>query len=231
MKRYEAIFFDLDHTLWDFEKNSYATLKELVDKYQIHTVAGFEFESFYYNFKNSNRHLWSLYDKNLISQQELRHQRVHLTFAGLDVDINKYYEAFSTEYIHLCSTKGELIEHSIELLEHVFDRYKLLILTNGFEKVQYTKMITSNIFHYFDHVITTEDMNAKKPEPVFFEYALKKAGLKAENVIMVGDTLETDVLGALNAGIDAVYYNPDKTPHKHAVTHEVHSLKELLKLL
>lgn len=230
MKRYEAIFFDLDHTLWDFEKNSYKTLVELADKYNLHAIAGFEIESFYTNFKHSNRHLWALYDQNLITQHQLRQQRVEYTFKGLDVDINKYYEAFTTEYIQLCSTKGELIDHAVELLEHVFDRYKLLILTNGFEKVQYTKMITSNIFHYFDHVITTEDMDAKKPEPVFFEYALNKAGVKAENAIMVGDTLPTDILGALNAGIDAVYYNPDKIPHQHAITHEVHSLKELLKL-
>ncbi len=230
MKKYSHIFFDLDHTLWDFDKNSREALAELVDKYKIHKANGFEFESFLERFKKANLEMWALYTKDLINAEELRRKRLDLAFENVDIHLEPIYERFSADYISCCSTKGHLLDNAREVLESLHERYSLYILTNGFEKVQYTKLITSNIFHYFDEVFTTADTNGiKKPNPLFFEYAIQKAGGRTKQLIMVGDTLDVDIHGAQESGLDTVYFNPDATPHSTPdITYEIKNLSELL---
>ena len=201
------VFFDLDHTLWDFEKNS-ALAFEAVFKMQDIAVDMAEFLKYYVPI---NREYWERYRKDEISQKQLRYGRLKDSFDLINYTISDdLVELLSVEYIHYLPKFNHLFDGTIEILDYLKPKYNLHIITNGFAEIQGNKLDNSYISHYFKTITNSEMAGVKKPNALIFDYALKLANTKKENSIMIGDCIEADVQGALDAGLDAVFFNENK---------------------
>tara|TARA_B110000091_G_scaffold187271_1_gene208383 strand:+ start:253 stop:936 length:684 start_codon:yes stop_codon:yes gene_type:complete len=200
----QHVFFDLDHTLWDFEKNSDLAFKKVFGKQNI-TI---DLNSFLTVYKPLNLQYWKLYREEKISKDELRYGRLKNTFDAINYSISDdLIDVIAVEYIDSLPDFNHLFEYTFEILEYLKDKYQLHIITNGFEEIQIKKMESSNILHYFNSVITSESVGVKKPNPKVFYHALEVANAKKENSIMIGDNIEADVLGAINIGMQAIHCN------------------------
>ena len=230
-KEYKHLFFDLDHTLWDFDKNSELTLRQLHAEYDLPKRGITDFDAFLAQYVIHNDKLWDRFRKGFIKRDELRWKRMWLTLLDFRIGDTALAHELSTAYLEILPTKGALIPHAKELLDHCKDRYTLHMITNGFETTQWLKMQYSGIRSYFSEVITSEKSNSLKPHREIFDYALRSTGALAEHSIMIGDALEIDILGAINAGWDQVYFNPLKKAHDRQPTYEVHELAELMDIL
>jgi putative hydrolase of the HAD superfamily len=221
------VFFDLDHTLWDFEKNS-ALAFEMVFKMQDLDVNMAEFLGFYVPI---NRQYWERYRKDEISQKELRYGRLKDSFDLINYDIsNDLVDLLSVEYINYLPKFNHLYDGTIEILDYLQPKYNLHIITNGFAEIQENKLNNSYISHYFKSVTNSEMAGVKKPNPLIFNYALNLAKAKKENSIMIGDCIEADVQGALDAGLDAVFFNENNVSVANTIK-QVNHLLELKKYL
>jgi YjjG family noncanonical pyrimidine nucleotidase len=217
------VFFDLDHTLWDFEKNS-ALAFETVFKQQNLDIDMSEFLPIYIPM---NREYWERYRKDEISQKELRFGRLKDTFDLLKFNIDdNLIVVLSEQYIRYLPTFNHLFDGTIEILEYLKMKYNLHIITNGFAEVQDNKLNNSYITHYFKTITNSEMAGVKKPNSLIFEFALDLAKAKKENSIMIGDCMEADVQGALDAGLDAIFFNENKT----FVTENIKQVNHLLEL-
>jgi len=225
------IFFDLDHTLWDFEKNSEEAMNEIITKCQKDCEFNFTIKEFMYIYKPINELMWKLYRENKISKEKMRIRRFSdaLIFFGI-IDI-KLAEYMADEYIKISPQKTNLFPHTIDTLKYLSKKYKLHIITNGFNEVQFTKIKLSNIEIYFDKIITSEDIGVKKPDPIIFSYSLEKANAKAHESIMIGDNYEVDIMGAINSNIKAIYFNMAKKRDLHKHASQITNLQELMVLL
>lgn len=231
-KKYTHIFFDLDHTLWDFEKNSNETLLELVRHFKISDIHSFDENQFLEKFHKANYILWDQFNADKISAEELRNMRFQMAFDHHLEDVKHLINEFNQAYINTCPHKGYLIPYAKEVLENLYSKYyKLFILTNGFEHIQLTKLITSNIFHYFDEVYSVKDIGFKKPNPEYFNFVLKEQNIDPSSCIMIGDSLEIDVLAAMNVGIDGVWYNPTNNYAPQSPTYIINDLRELFTIV
>ena len=198
------IFFDLDHTLWDFDKNSALTFDKI---FKLHNV-NVDIKSFLNVYEPINLNYWRLYRNEEIEKENLRYGRLKDSFDELSFNIDdELIYLLSEEYIVHLTTFNHLFEGTIEILEYLQSKYELHIITNGFDEAQYKKMRSSQITHYLKTVTNAELAGVKKPNPIIFDYALKAAKAKPNESIMIGDSLEADVLGALNVGYDAIFFN------------------------
>jgi YjjG family noncanonical pyrimidine nucleotidase len=221
------VFFDLDHTLWDFEKNS-ALAFETVFKMQDVAVDMKEFLQFYVPI---NREYWERYRKDEITQKELRYGRLKDTFDLIKYTISDdLVELLSVEYIYYLPKYNHLFEGTIEILDYLKPKYNLHIITNGFAEIQENKLNNSYITHYFKSITNSEMAGVKKPNSLIFDYALNLAKAKKENSIMIGDCIEADVQGALDAGLDAIFFNESNAIVKTNIK-QVNHLLELKKYL
>ena len=190
------VFFDLDHTLWDFDKNSELAFEDIFNR----NHPGIETKEFIKKFVPINQACWKLYQYDKITHTELRYNRLRHSFDALDYVISdEQIECVSREYIQLLPENNHLFDGAFEVLDYLSQKYKLHIITNGFAEVQHRKLCNSNIGSYFQTITNSEMAGVKKPNPIIFEYALDLAKAKKENSIMIGDCLEADVQGALNA--------------------------------
>lgn len=202
----QHIFFDLDHTLWDFEKNSELALQKVFKKQNI-TI---DLTSFLQVYKPINLEFWRLFRNEQVTKSELRYGRLKKTFDALGYAISdNLIHTIANEYIEFLPHFNYLFDGTFEILEYLKAKYKLHIITNGFEKVQLEKLKNSKILDYFNVVVTSESVGVKKPNPKVFNYALGLANAKKEQSIMIGDSVEADVLGALNVGMQAIHCNFD----------------------
>jgi putative hydrolase of the HAD superfamily len=229
-REYKCIFFDLDHTLWDYECNAREMLAELHVAHNL-LDRGIAFEDFHRSFSQVNFELWQLYDTGLINNDVIRTQRFKKVLAHFQVDDEKLNDALSHEYLYGCPKKSNLIPHAKEVLDYLAQHYSLTVVTNGFEEIQAIKLLSGNITHYFDHVITSQKAGHKKPAREIFDYALSVNGLRCDQVVMIGDNLITDIGGAKNASIDTIFYNPGALVHSQQVKHEIRCLSELQTIL
>lgn len=229
--RYKHIFFDLDRTLWDFETNSYETLKELFQLYSLHNFGIKSHDEFVRIYEWNNNELWKLYVENKISQQYLRNERFQRTLLYFGIDNPHLSEKLGADYIEICPKKNRLVPFAFESLNYLKERYLLHIITNGFEQTQLIKLANANLLVYFQQIITSEKAGAKKPNPLIFYKALELAQANAKESIYVGDNLEVDILGCQQIGIDGVYFNPQKISHTELPKFEIASLSELTRIL
>lgn len=227
---YKSIFFDLDHTLWDYECNSRETLFELHQSYNLQH-RGIAFEDFHQHFRTINAELWNLYDRGLIDNTVIRDGRFKKILAHFKVDEEKLSADLSYEYLHGCPRKCKLVPYAMEALEYLSDRYTLTLVTNGFEEIQSVKLSSGKITHFFEHVITSQKAGFKKPAREIFDYALSMNKLQCHEAIMIGDNLLTDIAGAQNACIDTIFFNPEGLAHTESVNHEIACLSELRNIL
>jgi putative hydrolase of the HAD superfamily len=227
-KKFSCIFFDLDHTLWDFEKNSEETLLELFNEHALAEKGVTSFKDFHHQFKKINAELWHLYDHGRITSEVIREQRFKQILAAFNVHNQDLIQELSYQYLHTCPKKGHVIPGAIETLEYLQRcGYPLSIITNGFEEIQHMKLTSGKLTSYFSNVITSQQAGHKKPAREIFDYAMEINEVQAHEAIMIGDNLLTDIAGARNASIDTVYFNPDKVTHNEEVTLEIHQLSDL----
>ena len=227
IKNIKDVFFDLDHTLWDFDKNSEMTFENIFQR----DHPTIETKVFIEKYVPINQACWKLFQYDKISHQELRYNRLKHSFDAIDYAISdEQIERIAEEYIDLLPDNNHLFDGAFEILDYLNENYKLHIITNGFADVQQRKIKNSKLYDYF-HTITNSDMaGVKKPNPIIFEYALDLAKAKKENSVMIGDSLDADVQGALDMGLDAIFFNESKA-QVSADIKQVNHLLELKKYL
>lgn len=226
--KYAHIFFDLDHTLWDFDTNSRHTLKEIHGCFELHTRGVHDFDLFHKNYLTHNEVLWERYRNGFIKVDELRWKRMWQTLIDFKIGDEDLAKEMGIKFLELLPTRNILFPDTIEVLEYLTDKgYQLHLITNGFEHTQHCKLKNSGISKYFREVITSEGSNSLKPKKEIFEYALMRTKAFPENSIMIGDSVEVDILGALNAGMDQVFVNHLRASCEMKPTYTVYCLKEL----
>lgn len=223
----KAVFFDLDHTLWDFEKNSALAFEVILEKQKV----GVSHAGFNEVYSAINAKYWKQYRDGEISQMELRYGRLRDSFDILGHKIDdEQLHLVSEEYIRLLPLNNHLFEGAIEILEYLKPKYSLHIITNGPDKVQELKLKNANIEHYFATITNSEMSGYKKPAAGIFEYALKAANAEKSTSIMIGDCIEADVQGAISCGLDAIYFNEHKL-EAHSSIVQINRLLELKNML
>ncbi len=228
--RYKHIFFDLDHTLWDFEANSRNTLKILFEeKLKNHH---FSFDSFFKTYEKVNAICWKQYREGTMKKEILRVKRFADTFLEFGINDEDLGNYFADQYLEISPYQTQLFPGTISLLDYLKEKnYTLHIITNGFLEVQTIKITACNLQHYFEQIVISEQLKFNKPHPSVFQYAMKKAQAVPHNSLMVGDNLEVDILGAKNVGMDGVFFNPKMNLHQETVKFEVNSLEEIKSIL
>ena len=230
--KYKHLFFDLDHTLWDFEANSRQTLEELYDAYKLALKGVHDFDLFHKNYLVHNDKLWDRYRNGQVKVDELRWKRMWLSLLDFKIADEPLAKEMGVHFLDLLPTRKILFPDTFEILDYLTEKkYQLHLITNGFEKTQHSKLKYSGLDKYFIEMITSEGSNSLKPHKEIFDFAFTKTGAKPEESIMIGDAIEVDILGAVNAGIDQVHVNHlTKEPmlvNNILPTYTVYSLKEL----
>ncbi|MFI5220383.1 MAG: YjjG family noncanonical pyrimidine nucleotidase [Bacteroidia bacterium] len=224
---YKHLFFDLDHTLWDFEKNSRETLLDLYQKHELKVKGISSAEDFISKYFEINYRMWDLYHKNEIDRTTLRSIRFEKTFSHFNVDDEQLIKTFPDEYLEILPTKKNLFPDATDVLDYLKTKYNLHLITNGFEHVQWAKLNSSGLQKYFSEIIISDKTGFKKPDKEIFDFALTSVNAKAEECIMIGDDIEADIKGAINAGWDIIFFNPTGKRHNEKVTYEIKKLSEL----
>lgn len=226
MSKYKHLFFDLDHTLWDFETNSLNTLLELFDKYRL--ASSFtSFDDFYGRYQKHNQMLWVNYREGKVTKEQLNFDRFHTPFNQVGITDETIAQNFGRDYITISPTKTALMPHAIEVLEMLKQRHTLHVITNGFKEVQFVKLKNSKLHGYFSKIFISETIGASKPKRAFFEYAVKSANARKKESLVIGDNLDTDIAGAIDFGLDYVYFNANKVAHNRQFMNEIHDLKDI----
>ncbi|MBI5858990.1 MAG: noncanonical pyrimidine nucleotidase, YjjG family [Sphingobacteriales bacterium] len=225
---YKHLFFDLDHTLWDFEANSRQTLEELYETMQLQAKGIDDFDLFHKNYLAHNEKLWDRYRNGFIKVDELRWKRMWLSLLDFKIVNEPLAREMGIVFLDLLPTRKILFPYTTEILDYLLDKkYILHLITNGFEKTQHSKLKNSGLDKYFTEVITSEASNSLKPHKEIFEFAFQKTGAAQKESIMIGDSIEVDIQGAINAGIDQVFVNHLNIETAIEPTYTVSSLKEL----
>lgn len=226
--KYRHLFFDLDHTLWDFEANAKATLAGLYKTLELRERGVNDFELFYRNYLDHNERLWERYRNGFIKQEDLRIKRMRQSLLDFKIADENLAQAMSVQFLDMLPTRTILFPYAKEILTYLTDKgYELHLITNGFEKTQHKKLQYSGLNLFFKEVITSEGSGSLKPNKEIFEYAFQKTNALPTESIMLGDTLDVDIQGAMNAGIDQVFINHHRISSHIQPTYMVHSLKEL----
>ncbi|KAA0990258.1 YjjG family noncanonical pyrimidine nucleotidase [Dyadobacter aurulentus] len=230
--KYKHIFFDLDHTLWDFEKNSSESLEEIFHRLALQQQGIQSMEAFIACFLKINTSLWDAFDRGQLHHTYIRQERFKLVFAELGVQCPENHEEIGEMYLRALPDKKHLLEGALELLTYAQAAgYRMHIITNGFNEIQVRKITSSQISHFFDNMITFDTANAKKPDRQIFEYAMETANTSPEECVMVGDNWVADIMGAKQVGIDTVYLNPAGLQFDELPTYDIRRLEELLLIL
>ncbi|WP_010251402.1 YjjG family noncanonical pyrimidine nucleotidase [Myroides injenensis] len=217
------IFFDLDHTLWDFEKNSALAFEQVLTEMKL----PFSIDDFLNYYVDINAEYWDKYSLNQVTQEELRVGRIRDTFNHLNYSTSiEEILNVGDNYLTYLPNYNYLFDGAVDLLEYLQDKYRLHIITNGFDKVQHKKISNSGIEKFFLTVTNSENAGVKKPDPGIFNYALKSAHVPVERTVMIGDNLLADVEGAMNVGMDVIYYNE----HSKKVSEDIVQVKQLVEI-
>ena len=221
------VFFDLDHTLWDFDKNSKLAYKRVFKQFEI----DIEFERFIKIYEPINLEYWKKYREERVTKEVLRRGRLIDSFKMF----NKKYttliiDKLADAYIEELPLDNHLFDGTLHILDYLTKKYKLHIITNGFEEVQYKKLKNSGIFHYFSTVTTSEEVGLKKPNPIVFLKALEKASTNPNDSVMIGDSFEADILGAKNIGMETIFFNyrNEKIPNGYKIINALSEIKSYL---
>ncbi len=221
------IFFDLDHTLWDYNRNCEEALIEIFEIYELNKFGIESPEKLIKQFHIENNRLWDLYDSRQITAAELRHRRFRDVFTAFDIENHTICDQLHESYMEISPNKPYLLPNAKEILEYLKPKYRLFIITNGIASIQSKKMRASGIEKYFEAVICSEKANARKPEKEIFQYALNLANTTAGEAVMIGDNFEVDILGAKLMGIDSIYFSPQ---NKDSTLCDVNTISQLNQL-
>jgi putative hydrolase of the HAD superfamily len=228
MRQYKHLFFDLDHTLWDFDANAREALTELYAHFELNRKVQAPFTEFYTKYLHHNQILWDSYHKGKITQDELKWKRMWRTLLDFRIGDEPLARELSSTFLEILPTKKILFPYTRQILDYLRDKkYGMHLITNGFENTQWSKLKHSGLTAYFTHVVTSEASNSIKPNAAIFEFAMQKAGASILDSIMIGDNPEADIQGAINAGMDSVFVNHVNLVTELKPTFTVYHLKEL----
>lgn len=224
------LLFDLDHTLWDFEKNSEETLRELYLECGLNQF--FKSETHFFEIYHPvNNSLWDAYGKSQIDRNTVKFDRFSRTLNAVGIQDTKLVQFLAEEYVLRSPCKTHLIPGALAVLEKFSKRYTIVIVTNGFKEVQYRKIHHSGLEPYVDQVIISEDAGSMKPEAGFFDYLVQETGISLNQGLVIGDNLQTDILGAKEYGFQTVFFNPEGIPDTVGASFVIRELRELLKIV
>ena len=230
--KYKHLFFDLDHTLWDFDANAKETLTEVYASFNLEQKGVVPFEDFYKLYKIHNEILWDRYHKGFITGEELKWKRMWRTLLEFKIGDEVLAKEMSEKFLEILPTKKLLFPNTIEVLDYLVNKhYQLHLITNGFENTQWKKLNNSGLNIYFTHVVTSESSNCIKPHKEIFDYALNKAGAQLNQSIMLGDNLDADIQGAINAGMDNIFVNHTGAAITLLPTYTIYKLQDLESIL
>lgn len=229
MKQYRDIFFDLDQTLWDFEQSSLEVLNELFEECGLHEKL--DFIGFMGRYRSYNQFLWDSYGRGLIGKETIRNTRFEKVFREMGMEDAEKISFFSLEYVKRGPYRKNLMPGALETLDYLKEKYHLHIITNGFEDVQHIKLGHCGLKPYFKTITTSESSGYRKPQAQMFYHSLESSGAFIEHSIMVGDQLQTDILGAAGIGMDQVFLNTRASRHSENPTYEIRNLTELKSIL
>ncbi len=223
------IFFDLDHTIWDFETNSDAAYKQLLQEENI----ALDFETFSKTYHPINEKVWKDYAAGKFTKEQVKILRLKLTLDQLGLEFGPdEILRMANRYLDLLAEGTALFPGALETLEYLSRKYALHLITNGFSEVQYRKIKKSGLKPYFKTITLSEETGELKPHPSVFRHALNKAQTTAHRSLMIGDSLQADVLGAINVGMKAVFFDPKKEKNlPETVAPTIHCLTDLKKML
>jgi len=225
------LFFDLDHTIWDFDKNAEETLHDLYFKYKFDDLFNNPTsDSFIETYTVNNHRVWGLYHHGKIDKPTLRYLRFADTFTQLGVDPSMFPTEFEEEYLAICPTKTNLFPNAHETLAYLKDKYTLHLISNGFKEACEKKLEHSKLAPYFNTIVISEIVGINKPDPRIFEHSLRNGQAQREQAVMIGDNIDADVRGAQNAGIEAIFFNPLEVEKPGDVNYMIKDLKELQEL-
>jgi putative hydrolase of the HAD superfamily len=226
--KYRHLFFDLDHTLWDFNENARLTLIELYHELALEKAGVANFDHFLKVYLGHNEQLWEKYRSGTLKAEELRWRRMWNTLADFGIHNEELARRLGHRFLELLPTRKILFAGAVETLQYLKNKgYQMHLITNGFEETQHCKLRNCGISAFFIEVITSEGSNSMKPKKEIFDFALSKAKALQHQSIMIGDSIEVDIQGAINAGIDQVYVNHLGKMCTIEPTFTVNSLKEL----
>ncbi len=206
-KKYTHLFFDLDNTIWDFNSNSYDALYIALDKLSLLSVIG-SYSTYFGIYHEVNERLWELYRQGLMNKKVLSVQRFEESFEKNGTPLRIGGEIVNAAYLSEMPFQTKLIDGARQVLNHLHGRYEVAIITNGFKEVQYEKIRKSELSKYFRKIFISEEVGYQKPRKQIFEYAVKSMNAPKSGSLMIGDSWEADILGAMAFGIDQVYFNP-----------------------
>jgi putative hydrolase of the HAD superfamily len=230
--QYRHLFFDLDHTLWDFETNAKQTLSDLYTNNALHTYGVADFELFFERYSYHNERLWDRYTKGYIKQEELRWKRMWLALLDFKLANEPLARDLAVQFLEQLPAQKSLFPYTIEILTYLKEKnYRMHLVTNGFEKVQHHKIQQAKLDSFFDKVITSEASNSLKPHKEIFDYALSQSGASVAESIMIGDNQDADIQGGINAGMDTIFVNHLNAETRVKPTYTIYHLKELENIL
>ena len=231
LKKYQHIFFDLDRTLWDFDAAAEVAFERIYEKYNLKSLGIPSAHEFHEVYHPLNEQLWVLYRADKITKDELNRTRFVLPLEHYGIHDTDLADLLSEDYVYWSPRIVRLVPGTMELLEYLKPKYHLHLITNGFQEVQHTKLSGSGLEPYFETLTVSEEVGVKKPNPEIFHYALRKAGAKAEDSLMIGDEMAVDIDGARAAGMDTLLFHPTEDRVEGECTYEVRSLMEIIGLL
>ena len=228
---YKHLFFDLDHTIWDFDKNAEETLHELYHSYNLRDLGLASPDQFIEVYTQNNHQLWAEYHIGKITKEKLRETRFSKTFIDLGLSPDRIPRQFEDDYVNICPTKTNLFPKTHETLAYLKRKYALHLISNGFKESTELKVTKNGLGEYFSNVVISEVVGFNKPDKAIFNHALGLANAGVEESIMIGDSVEADIRGAQNYGMKAIYFNPERKEKPDDVEQEISCLSELMSLL
>ena len=231
--KYKDLFVDFDDTLYDTHGNSVIALRETFEAFHLERWFP-DPQTFYDAYWLANIDLWTRYSRGEITRDYLIVERFRRPLSegrGLEITEALCLE-MSDRFLEFCATKSGVVEGAHELMDYLKGRgYRMHMTSNGFHEVQYKKLAASGLRDYFDTIILSEDAGANKPSKAFFDYALAKSGASVDTTMMIGDNLQTDIIGAHDVGLDTILFNRWDVPPSDIPTHTVAALREIMQIL
>ncbi|MBO5961022.1 MAG: YjjG family noncanonical pyrimidine nucleotidase [Paludibacteraceae bacterium] len=230
LKTYSAVFIDWDDTLWDFHATAYIAMEKAYDTYDLQRYFH-SFQHFYNLYEGRNRELWAEYAQGNITKDNLQRERFQYPFRMVNQEDDDLAGQVGNDFLELTIQQNKLITGAKELMAYLAQKYPIIVLSNGFKEVQYRKIATSGLQEYITHVVLSEEVGVQKPNKLIFEYALKLINKKASEVMMIGDNMETDIMGAAEMGMDTIYLSKNMTSTTDYPTYTVQTLREIQNIL
>ncbi len=229
--KYKTLFIDLDDTIWDTSSNARESMEEVYRDYRFDRFFP-AFDDYYDVYLPNNLHLWEQYRRGLISKKELIIERLLFPLRPFGIHDESFATELNEDFLNRTSSKTKLLPNALEVLEYLYPKYKMYILSNGFEEVQYKKIKNSGLARFWEGVILSDEIGINKPHPEIFDYALQKSGALREETLMIGDSLDADIKGAKNSNIDQAWLDlGTEKINEFSPTFHIQTLLELKEIL